>query len=118
MTATHLPITDESRRASDRLLDALRRWREADRAASPSPAAVLRGIDAHRAVIEQAKGVLKRQHGLDSHQAFALMVRLSRLTRTPVHTVAGTLVRAGEGQPLPTLRLKPLARWLEDQRGT
>jgi ANTAR domain len=45
-----------------------------------------------RAVIEQAKGILIADHGVDSEQAFAMIVQLSQKTNTKVRDVARRLV--------------------------
>ena len=117
MTAQQRPITDSTRRASEDLLEALRRWRAADRsAAAGSPVPGLRLIDANRVVVEHAKGALMLRYGIDSHQAFAVMVRWSRVTRTPVPTLAHTLLHGiCEGNPETEMRQRSLVRWLEDQ---
>ena len=48
--------------------------------------------------------------------AFAVMVRWSRATRTPVPTLAHTLLHGiCEGNPETERRQRPLVRWLEDQ---
>ena len=110
------PITDGTRRASEDLLEALRRWRAADRSTAGSPAPGLRLIDANRVVVEQAKGALMLRYGIDSHQAFALMVRWSRVTRTSVPDLAHTLLHGVcEGNPETERRQRSLVRWLEDQ---
>ena len=106
--------TDDARGTSDALLEALERWREADRSAAPTPLAPrLRAIDAHRVVIEQARAELMRRNGIDSYQAFAVMVRWSRATHTPVHRIAQTLLDGPcEANPRTQLRQRML-RWLE-----
>jgi hypothetical protein len=115
MTVHTFPITNEARRPGSGLLDALEQWRDADGSA-PSQASGLehRAIDANRALIEQAKGALMLRYGMDHFQAFALLVRWSRLTHTPVHSLAGTLVH-GLGEANTDARHRPLIRWLEDQ---
>lgn len=116
MTAEHHLITDDASRAGDSLLDALHRWREVDGSATEPGGPGLRVIDAHRAVVERAKGTLMLRYGIDSHQAFALLVRWSRVTRTPVTTIAQTLLRGiCEGNPHTVLRQRSLVRWLEVQ---
>ena len=53
-----------------------------------------------RLVIEHAKGALMLRYGIDSHQAFAVLLRWARATQTPVQTVAHTLVHGiCEGSP-------------------
>lgn len=117
MTAEHQLITDDTTsRASDSLLEALRRWREIDRSATEPVVAGLRVIDANRAVVERAKGALMLRYGIDSHQAFALLVRWARATRTPVTTIAQTLLCGiCEGNPHTERRQRSLVRWLEVQ---
>jgi hypothetical protein len=72
--------------------------------------------DNTRAVIEQAKGALMLRYGIDSYQALAVMVRWSRVTDTPVHVIAQTLLHGVcEGNPATESRQPSLVRWLEDQ---
>ena len=102
---------------SDRLVASLRQWRDADLLA---PTDLLdreqRAIEAHRALIEQAKGALMMRYGLDSYQAFAVLVRWARITHTPVHTIAGTLVRGiCEGNPETGRQHVALMRWMQDR---
>jgi hypothetical protein len=106
-----------SGRTSDGLLDSLQRWRDADRTGAPEAfVPELRAIDANRAVIEQAKGALMLHYRINSYQAFAVLVRWSRVTQLPVRTVAHTLVHGiCEGSPQTEVRHRPLIRWLEDQ---
>ena len=110
-------VTDSTRRASQDLLEALRRWRAANRSATAgSPVPGLRLIDANRAVVDQAKGALMLRYGIDSHQAFAVLVRWSRVTKTPVPSLAHTLLHGiCEGNPETERRQRSLVRWLEDQ---
>lgn len=66
--------------------------------------------------VERAKGALMMRYAIDSHQAFALLVRWSRVTRTPVATIAQTLLRGiCEGNPHAELRQRSLVRWIEAQ---
>jgi hypothetical protein len=117
MPDNHLLTADDARPTADRLLESLRQWRDADISGAPEPfVRDLRAIDANRAVIEHAKGALMLRYGIDSYQAFAVMVRWSHLTRIPVHTIAHTLVHGiCEGSPQTEHRHAPLMRWLEDQ---
>ncbi|MGZ5417554.1 MAG: ANTAR domain-containing protein [Nocardioides sp.] len=117
MPTNHRVLSDDdARRASDRLVRALRRWREAERDAPAPLAPGLRAIDANRPIIEQAKGVLMLHFGVDSFQAFALLVRWSRATRTPVQTIAHALLHGiCEGNPQSQVQQRPLIRWLEEQ---
>jgi hypothetical protein len=118
MSVHHLfPPTNDARHAGTGLLDALEQWRDADRTIiSESHVPEHRAIDANRATVERAKGALMRRYGMDTLQAFALMVRWSRLTHTPVHTLARTLVHGvDEPDPQPAWRHRLLIRWLEGQ---
>jgi hypothetical protein len=117
MTVHTFPITNDARPPGSGLLHALEQWRDADGTA-PAPAHDLehRAIDANRALIEQAKGALMLRYGMDHFQAFALLVRWSRLTHTPVQSLAETLVHGlGEANTFTDVRHRPLIRWLEDQ---
>lgn len=72
--------------------------------------------DANPALLEQAKGALMLHFGVDSHQAYALLVRWARQTGAPVPTIAHTLMRGiSEGNPQTEVRHRPLMRWLEAQ---
>ena len=99
------------------LLDALQQWRAVDWTSIPEcHVPERRAIEANRATVERAKGALMRLYGMGTFQAFSLMVRWSRLTHTPVHTLARTLVQGvGEPDPQPEWRHRPLIRWLEGQ---
>lgn len=117
MPADHMPgANDACLRASDGLLESLRGWREADRvAASGQSSPGLRSIDANRALIEKAKGMLMRRYGIASYRALAVMVRWAHMTRTPIHTIAGTLLRNPSEGDSQTVRQRTLIRWLENQ---
>jgi hypothetical protein len=117
MTVHNLPMTHQARHPDSALLDALQEWRDADRTApAESHVTEHRAIDANRALIEQAKGALMLRYGMDHFQAFALIVRWSRLTHTSVHSLAETLVHGlGEANTHTDARQRPLIRWLEDQ---
>ena len=99
------------------LLDSLQEWRDADwSSTSECHVPERRAIDANRAAVERAKGALMQRYGVDRVQAFSLMVRWARLTHTPVHTLARTLVqRIDDPDPQPIWRHRPLIRWLEVQ---
>jgi hypothetical protein len=116
MTVNHLP-THEARHPGSGLLDALQEWRDADHVAVPeSHVPERRAIEANRALVEQAKGALMLRYGMDHFHAFALIVRWSRLTHTPVHSLAETLVHGlGEANAHTDARHRPLIRWLEGQ---
>jgi ANTAR domain len=74
------------------------------------------GGTAARALIEQAKGALMLHYGIDSHQAFAVLIGWARISRTPVPTIANTLLRGiCEGNPQTERRQRALVRWLEAQ---
>ena len=115
-TDPRLPTPDE-RRTANRLLDVLQRERIADGTAVTDPSAL--GpceIDANTALIQQAKGALMLHYGIDSHQAFAVLVCWARETRTTVRTIAHTLLRGiCEGNPQTEVRQLPLIRWIEAQ---
>jgi hypothetical protein len=57
-------------------------------------AALLEAVE-HRAVIEQAKGMLMLKHRCDADAAFELLVEISRRERRKVRDIAADLVRAG-----------------------
>ncbi len=116
MPVRHLPHAD-ARQTTERLLDSLKHWHVADLTAAPTPLVPeLRAINANRAVVEQAKGALMLRYGLDSHQAFAVLVRWARETHTPVHTIAHTLIHGiCEGSPQTGRRQAPLLRWMENR---
>lgn len=107
--------TDPS--AANRLLDVLQRERVADGVdGADGSVPAFCGVDASPALIEQAKGALMLHYGVDSHQAFAVLVGWARRSRTPVPTVAHTLLRGiCEGSPQSEVRHRPLLRWLEAQ---
>lgn len=110
-------LTPDARRTANRLLDALQRQPIADGAAATEPS--VPGpceIAAHTALIERAKGALMLHYGVDSHQAFAVLVGWARVSRTPVPTIAHTLLRGiCEGNLQTEARQRPLMRWLEAQ---
>jgi hypothetical protein len=116
MPRHQLLSTGDARHASESLLEAQRRSRDADRAAVPERVPGLREIDVNPAIIEQAKGALMLRYGINSYQAFAVLVRWSRVSHTPVHTIAHALLHGVcEGNPQTENRQGPLIRWLEDQ---
>ena len=117
MSVNHQLDTDAPRPVGDRLLESLRQWRDADLADGPELLDhELRAIDAHRPVIEHAKGALMLRYGIDSYQAFAVLVHWARVTHTPVHTVAHTLVHGiCEGSPRTEALQGPLMRWMENR---
>jgi len=57
-------------------------------------AALLEAVE-HRAVIEQAKGMLMLKHRCDADAAFELLVEISRRERRKVRDIAADLVRSG-----------------------
>jgi hypothetical protein len=110
-------LTPDARRAANRLLDVLQRDRRADGATATHPSALAPyEVHAKPALIEQAKGALMLHYGIDSHQAFAVLVGWARISHTPVPTVAHTLMRGiCEGNPQTEVRHRALMRWLEAQ---
>jgi hypothetical protein len=60
--------------------------------------ALLEAVE-HRAVIEQAKGMLMLKHRCDADAAFDLLVEISRRERRKVRDIAGDLVKAGSRPP-------------------
>ena len=117
MTVHHVLPTNDARHPGTGLFDALHHWRGADwTSTAESHVPEHRAIEANRATIERARCALMRRFGMDTFQAFSLMVRWSRLTKTPVHTLARTLVQGiDEADPQPERRHRPLTRWLEGQ---
>jgi|SRR5688572_19980160 hypothetical protein len=72
--------------------------------------------EANPQLLEQAKGALMLHFGIDSHQAFAMLVSWARTSRAPVPTIAHTLLRGiCEGNPQTEARQRSLMRWLEGQ---
>ena len=117
MSVYYLPPTNDARHSATGLLDALHQWRDTSwTATSECHVPEHRAIDANRATIERAKAALMRRYGMDTFQAFSLMVRWARQTQTPVHTLAKTLIQdIAEADPQPERRHRPLTRWLEGQ---
>lgn len=73
-------------------------------------------IDARPALVEQAKGALMLHYGVDSHQAFALLLGWARVSCTPMATITHTLLCGiCEGNPQTAARQPALMRWLEAQ---
>lgn len=110
-------LTPDARRNANHLLDVLQRQRVADRPAATKPSVLGPcGVDARPALIERAKGALMLHYGIDSHQAFGVLVGWARMSRTPVATIAHTLLRGiCEGSPQTEVRQRALVRWLEAQ---
>ncbi len=50
-----------------------------------------------RKVVERAKGILMRIHGIDEAEAFARIQRQSRMSRRPMNTVAEEIIRSEQG---------------------
>ena len=115
-TDPRLP-TSNARHSEIRLVEVLQRDRLHDRVAVtdsfvPEPCET----DANPALLEQAKGALMLHFGVDSHQAFAVLVSWAQMSREPVPTIAHTLMRGiCEGNPQTEVRHRPLMRWLEAQ---
>lgn len=101
---------------SDLGFSSLVQWqREIPRSASRH-AERLRAIDVRRAVVEQAKGALMLHYGIDSHQAFAVLVRWSAATNTAVPVLADVLVSGVyQGSQKAEEQHQSLVRWLEEQ---
>ncbi len=112
-------LTPDPPRPTNDLVDELQRERLARRAADPDPSGLgLRELAANPALIEQAKGALMLHFGVDSHQAFAVLLGWARTTHTPVVVVAHTLMRGiCEGNPHTEVRQPALVQWLEAQLG-
>ena len=107
-------VTPDARRTANRLLDVLQRERIAA-ATDPSDLGPSE-IHAKLALIERAKGALMLHYGVDSHQAFAVLVGWARISHTPLPTIAHTLLRGiCEGNPQTEIRQRALMRWLEAQ---
>ena len=114
MSADPYFLTPDAPRTANRLLEVLQRERIVSatdqRDVGPSE------IHATLALIEQAKGALMLHYGVDSHQAFAVLVGWSRMSHTPMTTIAHTLLRGiCEGNPQIEIRQRALLRWLESQ---
>jgi hypothetical protein len=116
MTVTPTDANDAAPR-SEQLADSLELWRDADRTADTEVLVpTFRVLEAHRLVVEQAKGALMLRYGIDCHQAFAVMVRWARVTHLPVVGLAEALVHGVcEGSPRSERRQGALLRWLEQQ---
>jgi hypothetical protein len=99
------------------LVESLECWRDADRSAdSEVLVPAFRVLEAHRLVVEQAKGALMMRYGLDPYQAFAVLVRWARVTHVPVVSLAEVLVHGiCERHPRTERRQGALLRWLEQQ---
>lgn len=109
-------LTPAARRAANRLLDELQRARtvHAGGPSVPGPGE----IDTRPALIEHATGALMLHFGIDSHRALEVLIGWARTSRTPVSTVAHTLLSGiCEGNPQTEDRQRPLMRWLEAQLG-
>lgn len=104
----------EARRAANRVLDVVQRERiaEDDTAADPSVSGPCIGAEA--ALTERAKRALMAYHGVDSDQAFEVLIGGARTFRSPVPTVAYTLLHGiCEGDPQTEGRHGPLVPWPE-----
>lgn len=108
-TATFSSPTDDAGDPGAGLLDALEQWRDTGwDATSESHVPEHRAIDANRDTVERTKGALMRRYGMDTFQAFSLMVRWARQTHTPVHTLARTLAQGvDEADPHPERTTPP-----------
>ena len=110
-------LTPDARRAENHLLDVLQRERITDRPpATDPPVLAPGGLDSRSVLVERAKGALMHHYGIDSHQAFAVLIAWARTSRTPVGTIAHALLRGiCEGAPQTEDRQRALVRWLETQ---
>ncbi|MCW2737809.1 ANTAR domain-containing protein [Nocardioides sp.] len=91
-------VTRDARRTPNRLLDVLQRERIAG--ATDTSDLGPSEIHAKLALIERAKGALMLHYGVDSHQAFAVLVGWARISHIPLPTIARTLLRGiCEGNP-------------------
>lgn len=117
MPTVALLVSPEGRRTANRLLEVLQRERTADHSSATDASVSERGGgDIRLALIERAKGALMHHYGIDSHQAFAVLIGWARESRTPVVTIAQTLLRGiCEGNPQTEVRQRVLVRWLELQ---
>ncbi len=50
-----------------------------------------------RKIVERAKGILMRIHGIDEAEAFTRIQRQSRTSRRPMHDVAEEIIRSTQG---------------------
>lgn len=106
--------TPDARRAANRLLDVLQRERPPDDATVGDPSVAGACIGARAALIERAKGALMVYYGVDSHQAFDVLIGWARTSRSSVPTVAYALLHGiCQDDPQIEARHRPLVRWLE-----
>ena len=110
-------LTPDASRTENVLVDELQRERLARRAADPDPSGLgPHDLGVNPALIEQAKGALMLHFGVDSHQAFGVLLGWARTSHTPVVVIAHTLLRGiCEGNPHTEVRQRALMRWLEAQ---
>ena len=109
-------LTPDARRTANRLLDVLQRERIGPATGTDPSALGPCEIEVRPALIEQAKGALMLHYGIDSHRACAVLIGWARISRTPVATIAHTLLRGiCEGNPQTEVRQRALMRWLEAQ---
>ena len=94
-------LSPDARRAENHLLDALQRERTTARPVATDPAVPAAcGADSRSVLVERAKGALMHHYGIDSHQAFAVLIAWARTSGTPVPTIAHALLRGiSEGDP-------------------
>lgn len=79
--------------------------------------AAVEGVTRHRAAIEQAKGALMLEYGIDAEGAFALLRRCSEHANVKLHVVAEALVALmaeGRGHDRSVSRLLAVAAGLPD----
>ena len=114
------PVIPDVPRTPHRQLGVLQPERRAHGAAVSGPCVLASyEMDADAALIERAKGALMLHYGVDSLQAFGVLVGWARRSGSPVSTIAQTLLRGiCEGNPQTEVRQPALMRWLETQLRT
>jgi hypothetical protein len=82
----------------------------------PAPRSSTPDARVRPAVLEQAKGALMLRLGVDSHEAFSVLLGWARTTHTSVAAIAQMLLREiCEGDPHLTSRQQDVLPWLEAQ---
>lgn len=75
----------------DRLVVSVRAWNKLS--AAPEQRAPRRGpVDRERITLERAKGAVMLRYGVNSHVAFAMISRWSRVAEIPIATLCAALV--------------------------
>ena len=110
-------VTPDVPPTANHVVDELHRERIARRAADRDASGLGPSeLGVNPALVEQAKGALMLHFGIDSHQAFAVLLGWARTSHKPVVVVAHTLLRGiCEGNPQTAVRERALVRWLEAQ---